>query len=50
MEDMIETGRLLAVDYGLNIVLAILTYVIGKWVARQIRKVVIKAMSRAKTD
>lgn len=50
MEEIIETGRQLAVDYGLNIVLAILTYVIGRWLAILLRKAVIKIMSRAKTD
>ena len=50
MEQIIETGRQLAVDYGLNVVLAILIYVVGKWLAKMLRKTVIKVMQRAKTD
>jgi small conductance mechanosensitive channel len=50
MEEMIETGRQLAIDYGLNLIMAILTYMIGKWVAALIRKAVVKVMTRAQTD
>ncbi|MCW8887511.1 MAG: mechanosensitive ion channel [Gammaproteobacteria bacterium] len=50
MEEIIETGRQLAIDYGLNLILAILTYVVGKWVSKILKKTVIKVMTRAKTD
>lgn len=50
MEELIETGRQLAIDYGLNIVFAILTYIVGKWIAKLLKKTVIKVMTRAKTE
>jgi small conductance mechanosensitive channel len=50
MEDMIEVGQQLAVEYGLNLVLAILTYMIGKWAAGVVKKALTKVMSRANTD
>lgn len=50
MEQMIEAGRLLVVEYGLNVVLAIATYVLGKWVAKLLKKTVVGVMSRANAD
>jgi small conductance mechanosensitive channel len=50
MQDIIENGRQLAVDYGVNIIFSLLIYFIGKWLAKLLKKSVIKVMSRAKTD
>lgn len=50
MEEIIETGRQIAVDYGLNIILAIFTYIVGKWLANLVKNAIVKVMSRAKTD
>ncbi|MCW9013884.1 MAG: mechanosensitive ion channel [Gammaproteobacteria bacterium] len=50
MEQIIETGRQLALDYGLNIVFAILIYIVGKGVAKIIKGTVVKLMTRAKVD
>ena len=50
MEDLIETGRQLALTYGLNIVFAILIYIVGKWAAKIIKKSIVKIMNRANVD
>ena len=50
MEKYIEMGIQFTVDYGLNIVFAILTYIVGKWIAKLLKKALIKMMTRANTD
>ncbi|MBP7216221.1 MAG: mechanosensitive ion channel [Candidatus Omnitrophica bacterium] len=39
-----------AIQYGLNLVFAILIFIIGKWVARIIAQIVEKAMERSKIN
>lgn len=50
MDKLIETGTQYGIDYGLNIILAILTYIIGKWVAKLLKNTLIKFMKRSNTD
>lgn len=50
MKNLLDTSMQFGIDYGLNIIFAILTYVIGKWIAKQLKKTVIKMMSRTNTD
>ena len=50
MEQLIETGIQFGIDYGLNVLFAILTYIIGKWVAKILKGTLIRVMKRSDTD
>jgi len=53
MQDMnkyVEMAQELATSYGLKVVAAILIFIIGKWLAGVLSRVVGRAMTRAKTD
>ena len=50
MNDFIETGRQLSVTYGLNMVLAIIIFLVGKWASTLLKKTLIKIMTRANVD
>ena len=47
---LIEQGQELLALYGLKVVAAIAILIIGKWVAKILKKVVVKAMTKGKTD
>ena len=49
-EDQIQTIIAYVTDYGLKIVIALVIFIIGKWVAKIIRGLVRKAMERSKVD
>ncbi len=48
--DVLETVRLMGVEWGMKIVAALLVLVVGMWVAKLFKKAVVKLMERAKVD
>lgn len=50
MEGLIEKGRELIAVFGLKIVAAIFIFVIGKWVAKFLKKFSVKLMTKSKVD
>ena len=50
MEFSIESLQTLAIDYGTNIVFAILIYFLGKWFAKGAKRVLIRTMEKAQVD
>ncbi len=50
MEFSIENLQTLAIDYGTNLVFAILIYIIGKWIARGVKSILVRAMEKAQVD
>ena len=50
MENILNKSMQYGIDYGLNIIFAVLIYLVGKWVANQLKKTVKKMMSHTKTD
>jgi len=49
-DSLIETSIQFGIDYGINIILAILTYIIGRWIAKLLKNTLIKFMQRSNTD
>ena len=47
---LIEQGQELLALYGLKVVAAIAIFIIGKWVSKILKNLVIKAMTKGKTD
>jgi len=50
MNELIEKGMELGLTYGLNVVFAVATYVVGRWVAKIVKKSIIKIMTRTNVD
>lgn len=50
MEDLIAKGQVLLATYGLRLVAAIAIFIIGRWVARLIRRVILRMMDKGKVD
>ncbi len=48
--DIVETIQALAVEYGMKVLGALAILIIGIWIARQIKKLLIKLMERSKVD
>jgi len=49
-EGLIETLQTLGVEYGMKILGALAILIIGIWVAKQLKKVIIKLMEKSKVD
>jgi small conductance mechanosensitive channel len=47
---MIETLQTLGIEYGMKILGALAVLIIGSWIAKQLRKVVVKLMEKSKVD
>jgi small conductance mechanosensitive channel len=50
MEGLIEKGRELIAAFGLNIVAALVIFIIGKWAAALLRNFSVKLMTKSKVD
>lgn len=50
MEDILEKGQVLLATYGLKLVAAIAIFIIGKWVAKLIRRVILRMMEKGQVD
>lgn len=50
MQEMLQTLYGYAIQYGLNIIAAILIFIIGKWIARIIARIAEKAMIKSKVN
>ncbi len=50
MNELAGKGIELALDYGMNLVFAIAIYVVGKWVAKIVKKSIVKIMTRTNVD
>jgi small conductance mechanosensitive channel len=48
--DVVETVQTLAVEYGMKILGALAILIVGIWIARQLKKLLIKLMERSKVD
>ena len=48
--DVIETIRVIGVEYGIKILGALAVLLIGFWVAKQVKKVIIKLMQKSSVD
>jgi small conductance mechanosensitive channel len=48
--NMIETLQTLGVEYGMKILGALAVLIIGGWVAKQLKKVIVKLMEKSKID
>ena len=49
-ENTVQTIQTLGVEYGMKVLVALLVLFIGLWVAKQIKKVVVKIMQKSKVD
>jgi small conductance mechanosensitive channel len=48
--EMIETVQRLGVEYGMKLLAAIAILIIGGWIAKQLKKLIIKLMQKSKVD
>lgn len=50
MDFSLETLQTLAIDYSINLVFAVLIYIIGKWIAKGLKRLLMRTMERAQVD
>jgi small conductance mechanosensitive channel len=50
MDDLITAGRVLLANYGLKVIIALVIFVIGRWVAKAVGRLVERIMGNRKVD
>jgi len=50
MEFSIDKLQSLAIDYGTNLIFAIAIYIVGKWIAKFAKRILIRAMEKAQVE